>query len=134
VATGVPARLTPREGRRFGLTVGAAFLVLAALMWWRGRVPGEVAFGILGGLLVLAGLAAPARLGPVYRVWMGLAGLLSKVTTPIFMGVVYFLVLTPVALVLRLLGKHPLGSPGRAESIWVGREPGQRRSDLLRQF
>ena len=134
MATGIPARLTPAEGRRFGLTVGAAFLVLAAIAWWRGRTTGLTAFGTVGALLFLAGLAVPGRLGPVYRGWMGIALLLSKVTTPIFMGVVYFLVLTPVGLVLRALGKYPLGAPGRTGSVWVGRAPGQRRSDLLRQF
>jgi len=134
VATGIPARLTPEEGRRFGLSVGAAFLVLAALMWWRGRTAGLIAFGTVGALLLIAGLAVPGRLGPVYRAWMGVALLLSKVTTPIFMGVVYFLVLTPTGFVLRLLGRHPLGGPDRADSAWVRRPPGQRRSDLLRQF
>jgi hypothetical protein len=114
--------------------VGAAFLALAALMWWRGRPAGLIAFATVGALLLMAGLAVPGRLGPVYRAWMGVALLLSKVTTPIFMGVVYFLVLTPVGLVLRALGKHPLGAPGRTGSVWVGRAQGQRRSDLLRQF
>ena len=134
VGAGVPARLTPREGRQFAFTVGAAFLVLAGLMWWRGRMPGVVVFGSLGGFLLLAGLTVPGRLGPVYRAWMGLAALLSKVTTPIFMGVVYFVVLTPVGYALRLLGKKPLGPPGGTGSVWTERPQGQRGSDLLRQF
>jgi hypothetical protein len=134
VATGIPARLTPQEGRRFGLTVGAAFLVLAAIAAWRGRMPGTIAFGTIGSLLLLAGLAVPGRLGPVYRGWMGFAELLSKVTTPIFMGIVYFLVLTPVSFGLRALGKRPLGRRSPTGSTWVVRGPGQRRGDLRRQF
>jgi len=126
--------LTPQEGRKFGFTVGAAFLVLAGLMWWRGREPGVIGFGILGGLLLFAGLVIPDRLGPVYQAWMGLALLLSKVTTPIFMGIVYFLVLTPVGIVLRRLGKQPLRRHAPSQSAWVDREPNQRRGDLLRQF
>ncbi len=134
MASGIPARLTPQEGRRFGLTVGAAFLVLAGIVWWRGRMLGAVALGILGGLLIIAALALPGRLGPVYRGWMGLALLLSKVTTPIFMGIVYLLVLTPIGLVLRLVGRRPLAQPSPTGSLWVRREPGKRQSDLLRQF
>ncbi len=95
---------------------------------------GAVAFGILGGLLIIAALALPGRLGPVYRGWMGLALLLSKVTTPIFMGIVYLLVLTPIGLVLRLVGRRPLAQPSPTGSLWVRREPGKRQSDLLRQF
>jgi hypothetical protein len=134
MAAGIPARLTPQEGRKFGVSVGAAFLVLAGLMWWRGRTPGLVAFGVLGTLLLLAGLAIPGRLGPIYRAWMGFAALLSKVTTPIFMGIVYFLILTPVGIVLRLMGRNPLSQRRPDESVWVDREANQRRSDLLRQF
>ena len=38
MAAGIPARLTAAEGRKFAFTVAAAFLVLAALLWWRGRL------------------------------------------------------------------------------------------------
>ena len=134
VGAGVPARLTPREGRKFAFTVGVAFLALAGLMWWRGRMPGILVFGVLGGVLLLAGLIVPGHLGPVYRAWMGLAQLLSKVTTPIFMSVVYFVVITPVGYLRRLLGKPPLGAPGATGTVWTERPRDQRRSDLLRQF
>src|SRR5438093_4840490 len=91
----ISARLTVAEGRRFGLTVGAAFLALAGLAWWRGRVlTFDVAVGV-GLALVIAALVVPARLGLFYRLWMGLAAVMSKVTTPIFMGIVYFVVVTP---------------------------------------
>ncbi len=76
----------------------------------------------------------PGRLGPVYRRWMGLAMLLSKVTTPIFMGIVYFFVVTPIGLLLRLMGRRPLARPSPTGSLWVLRESGKRQSDLLRQF
>ena len=91
LATGVPARLTaaPRAGTsRF--TVGAAFLVLAACLVARQPTPTPPRPRGPGRRSGLAGLLVPARLGPVYRAWMGLALRISKVTTPIFMGVTYF--------------------------------------------
>jgi hypothetical protein len=114
--------------------VGAAFLVLAALLYfWRGQeIAGGVA-GALGALLALAGLAVPGRLGPVHRAWMGLARVISKVTTPVFMGVVFFLVITPVGWVMRLFGKRPLAHKERDGSLWAARGAGG-RSDLERQF
>jgi hypothetical protein len=78
-------------------------------------------FGVLGGALVIAGLLVPTALGPVNRAWMGLAHLLSKVTTPIFMGVVYFVVLTPISLVMRLVGKNPLVHPAQDRGFWFDR-------------
>ena len=129
----IPARLTPAENRRFALTVGVAFLVVGALLWYRGRVPGAWAASLIGATLILAGLILPAHLGPVHRGWMSLAKAISRVTTPVFLGVVYFLLLTPVGVVLRLLGRDPLASKGK-DSAWQARGPGASRSDLTRQF
>jgi hypothetical protein len=135
LATGIPTRLTRAEGRRFGLTVGAAFLLLSGLFWWRGHGQTAVVLSAIGGSLVLGGLAIPGRLGPVYHVWMKLALLLSKVTTPVFMGVVYFIVITPVGLVIRALRRNPLVRSSRQGSYWILRPPGaSRRGDIERQF
>ena len=64
MAAGVPARLTAAQGRRFGLTVGGAFLVFAAIAWWRGHPTTIDVLGSLGGVLCLAGLVVPTLPGP----------------------------------------------------------------------
>ncbi len=122
MATGIPARLSPAEGRKFGLTVGGAFLVITAILWWRGKHGAVPYVGSLGGILVLAGLLVPTYLGPVNKAWMGLAHLLSKVTTPIFMGVVYYLVLTPIGLVMKLLGHKGLVHQLQEGGFWETRD------------
>lgn len=134
MAAGIPARLTPEEGRKFALTVGAAFLALSGLLWWRGRASGAFACVALGSLLVLAGLVVPARLGPVHRAWMGFAHLLSRVTTPIFMGLVYFLILTPIGAIMRLLGRNPIRRPLSEGSFWVRRPADGRQGTMEHQF
>jgi hypothetical protein len=121
LATGIPARLSPAEGRKFGLTVGGAFLVITAIMWWRGRHGAVPYVGGLGVLLVLAGLLVPTLLGPVNRAWMGLAHLISKVTTPIFMGVVYFVILTPIGVGMRLAGKNAMVHVPGDRGFWFDR-------------
>src|SRR5438093_11743421 len=92
MAARIPARLTAVEGRRFGLTVGGAFLVLAALALWRHRPVTLAVFATLGGVLGTAGLVLPTRLGPVFRAWMVFAERLSRITTPIFLALVYYAV------------------------------------------
>ena len=135
MATGIPARLTPEEGRKFGLTVGAAFLALSGLLWWRGRYSAALLFAALGGALIAAGLAAPDRLGPIHRAWMGFAHLLSRVTTPVFMGVVYFLILTPTGGIMRLFGRNPIRRPPSKGSFWIRKPEGDRqRSRMEHQF
>jgi len=133
LADRIPARLTASEGRKFAFTVGIAFLVLGAFVLWRDKMILVYIFGSLGGLLILGGLVAPTAMGPVQRAWMGFAHAISKVTTPIFMGVVYFVVLTPVSLLMRALGKNPLAIPA-GPTIWHQRDPDKRKSDLTRQF
>lgn len=135
LAERIPARLTPTEGRKFGLTVGLAFGVLAAISLWRGHDTAPLVLGALGGALLLAGIAIPTYLGPVYRGWMRFGLLLSKVTTPIFMGLVYFVVVTPMALFMRLLGRNPLVQKRVDDSYWVTRDPAaSATSSMMRQF
>ena len=92
-------------------------------------------FGTLAGMLILAGLVAPGRLGPVQRAWMRFAHLISRVTTPVFMGVTYFLVLSPTGALMRALGRNPLAHSEGGDSFWATRYgAAKRRSDLTRQF
>lgn len=132
MAQGIPARLTPAEGRKFAWTVGTAFLALAGLLWWREKPTAATVLGGVGILLWLAGAAVPGRLGPVFRGWMALAHAISKVTTPIFMGVVFFVVIAPVGVLMRLFGRNPVRHRPRDGSYWQGRtEP---RGSLTNQF
>ena len=133
MARGIPARLTAADGRKFGLLVGGAFLLVGALFWRRGHIAASYAALTLGALLVLAGLAAPTRLGPVYRAWMALALVISKVTTPIFMSAIWYLVLTPAGFLVRLFGHRPLAH-ARDSSYWQSRPAGARRGDMDHQF
>ncbi len=125
--------LTRSELRKFGLTVGIAFGVLAGIVTWRGHETASLVLASIGGVLIAGGLIAPAALGPVQRAWMGLAHAISKVTTPVFMSIVYYLVLMPVGVLRRTLGSHPLRHPEHAGSFWADRSADE-HNDLRRQF
>lgn len=117
--TRVPARLIAAAGRKFGLTVGLAFVAIGGILLWRQHPTKAYVSLSLGALLVVAGLVIPTLLGPVERAWMGLAHLISKVTTPIFMGIVYFIAITPIGYV-RSRNGSPLRRP-RGQSSWLPR-------------
>jgi saxitoxin biosynthesis operon SxtJ-like protein len=135
VAKGIPARLNPAQGRRFGLVVGAAFLVLGAVFLWRDRLLAAQVCGALGGALVLLGLVLPRALLPVERVWMSAALAISKVTTPVLLGLIYFGVITPIGGIRRLFARDPLRHPLRDGSLWIRRETdGRQPRDMERQF
>jgi hypothetical protein len=131
------ASYSAANGRRFALTLAGAFAVLSLIAYLRHR---SVTFDVLTTLAVLMGLAGiviPSRLELVERGWMALAHALSKVTTPIFMGIVYFVVLTPIAFIRRRAGGNPVTHKMHAGSYWVtrtGSEPEASRKRMERQF
>jgi len=89
----------------------------------------------LGVALLAAGVVLPSRLGPVRKAWLALGAVLSRVTTPVFLGLVYFGAITPVGLLLRVRGQNPLTRHRRAASCWVPRpEAARSRRDMERQF
>jgi hypothetical protein len=131
--TRVPSRLSTADGRRFGVTVGLAFLVLSLLLWWRGHDMARTVTGTAAAVFLTGGVLLPAYMGPLYRLWMRFGLALSKVTTPIFMAIIFFVVITPIGLVARAVGHRPL-RPRDSASLWRRRAEGDRKSDLQRQF
>ena len=133
MAQRIPARLSAREGRKFAFTVGLAFLLFAGIAAWRSHRTLTLMFASIGGLLLIAGLAIPSRLGPVERAWMALAHFISRFTTPVIMGVIYYGVITPIGLIMRAFGSNPLTHASNGQSYLAWRN-GAPRSDLHRQF
>ena len=101
-------QFTASHGRKFALTLAIAFGVIAAIAFWRGRQTASWIAGTIALVMSLAGLLVPGSLEPVERGWMKLAHAISRVTTPIFMGIVYFVILTPVGVVRRIMGANAL--------------------------
>ena len=130
----ISTRLSVREGRKFGFTVGLAFLGLAGLARWRGRGLAAEVFSVAAGLLLFAAVFVPTRLGAVERTWMRLAWLISRLTTPIFIYIVYFVVITPAGIIMRILGQNRLISGRDRDTFWITRGELRRRSDVRRQF
>jgi hypothetical protein len=124
---------TAATGRKFGLTVGLAFGVLGAIAWWRESPRTFVVLAGLGAALVTMALVAPRALRTVDHAWMKLALLISKVTTPIFMGVIYFVVLTPIGALRRVAGRNSLVHQAGAHGHWADRTTTP-RSSLDRLF
>jgi hypothetical protein len=114
---------TAAELRRFGVTVGGIFLVLALFSWWRGHVYPPRVMAVVGVLLVVPALLLPRTLGPVERGWMAMAAVLGAVNTRIILTLVYVVVVTPIAFFRRLAGDPLHRDLGKGEpSHWIKRE------------
>jgi len=132
------ARFSGADGRRFAFTISAALAVLAAILYWRHRGPAAGVSVALAGVLIAAALIAPSRLARVEKAWMALARVMSRVTTPVFMAIIYFGVLSPVALFRRAIGKNALLRVRSSKTFWVAREQStdaeRTRRRMERQF
>lgn len=133
---------TPEEGvkassnRTFGLVFTAFFLFLT-LIPLRRHHPVRGWAAVLSGLFCLAALAAPAILAPLNRAWTALGGLLHRITNPIILGILFYLVFTPLGWLLRRMGKSVLRSNPEpdAASYWVVRQPpGPDPASMANQF
>ena len=99
-----------RKGlREFGLVTGGMLASLFGLFFpWLLARPYPYWPWVLGGALALWALLAPASLKGFHRLWMRFALLLSRITTPLIMGLVFFLVITPMALIMRAMGRDSM--------------------------
>jgi hypothetical protein len=122
--------------RSFGL-VFATFFVLVAVRPLASA--GPVRMWALGAAVIAAllGLFAPAVLAPLNIAWTRLGDIIGRVVSPIALAALFFLAVTPIALLMRLAGKDPLrlkGDPD-ASSYWILREPaGPAPESLSNQF
>ena len=99
-----------RKGLRgFGLVTGAIVAGLLGLFFpWLLDVDYPMWPWWIAGLLAIWALVAPESLRTVYRLWMRFGLLLSRITTPIVIGLIFFLMVTPMAFIMRVTGRDPM--------------------------
>ncbi|GEM_PF-135558 len=99
-------KLGRREVRNFGITLGILFLAWAGLAGWKGHTRPASWAGVIGALLLIFGLCTPRLLYPLYKTWMAIAAVIGWVMTRVILLLLFFLVLTPYACILRICGKR----------------------------
>jgi len=110
--------------RKFGLTMGVALAIFGGLFFWRDHTAAPYLF-IVAAAFLLLGVLSPMALRPVQTVWMTLATVLGWVMTRLLLIIVFFIGITPIAFIARVVGKRFLYlkyEPDR-ESYWEKREP-----------
>ncbi len=122
--------------RTFGLVFAALFAVIGLWPLLSGAGVRIWALAIAGLFLALA-LVKPGLLSPLNRLWTQFGLLLHKVVNPLVMGLLFYLTVTPIGLLMRLMGKDPLGRrfDRSVESYWIARDPpGPAPESMKNQF
>lgn len=129
---------TDRQLRQFALlVVPLAVLIVIILLWWR-----AVSWTWIGGIAIatagfaVAGSCRPAWARPVYLAWMTAAYPIGWIVGHLVMAAVFYLILTPIGLTMRIIGRDPLArqfDPNRT-SYWEPRETEVEKKRYFRQF
>lgn len=98
--------------RDFGLLLGGVvigvFGILIPLLHHRSIYSGPGIVWLIGGILIGLSLIFPQSLNPVYHVWMRFGILMSKIETPLVLGIVFYLVMVPMGFFMRMTAKDPM--------------------------
>ena len=95
---------TKRDFRNFGLTMGIVLGVIGAVLFFKSSSLYPW-FWAIGGLFIFLGLLLPSLLKPLYWPWMIFAVILGWFMTRLILAMLFYLVITPIGLITRLLGK-----------------------------
>ena len=128
-------RNPPKEQlRSFGVLLAIFVVVFGALIWWRtGRPDLARTIWIVGGLVTAIYWLIPAVRRPLFVGWMFAAFPIGWTISHLLMAAIYYLVITPIALVMRAAGRDPLfkSFDRSAKTYWA---PHERPGDISRYF
>jgi len=100
---------TVREIRQFGLVLWVGFTLIGAGIFWKGHLtPAQWIWAVTTGIAVLSWIA-PTAARPFYWAWMGIGLIIGSVMSRVVMALVFFGILTPVAIYFRLIKRDALG-------------------------
>lgn len=121
------------SNRSFGITFAVVFVLIGLFPLVHG---GHIRLWALACAAVFAAFALiwPAALAPLNRVWFRFGMLLHKIVNPVVLGLMFFVVITPVGLFIRLFGGKlmALNFDKSQPSYWVRRSPPGPEADSIR--
>jgi len=122
--------------RTFGWFFAAELAVVAAYAYWKAWSEIALVALVVAILSAAAALLAPQLLAPLNRLWYGLGMLLARIVSPIVLGIIFFVLIIPIALITRLFGRDELKLKRRSVgSYWIDRSPpGPKPNSLKNQY
>jgi hypothetical protein len=113
------------SNRNFGFLFAGIFTLISAYEGYHGA--NAITFYswlVAGSSVGLIAVAAPNLLTPFNKAWMALGDLMGKVMSPLVLGIIFFVLITPNALITRLFGRDELRlKKADINSYWIDRDP-----------
>ena len=120
------------SNRSFGIVFFIVFLLIALYpLTYEGEM--RIWSLIISIIFLVLGLLNSKILAPLNKIWFKFGILLGKIVSPLIMGIIFFLVVTPIGLIMRLLGKDVLNLKyNKNKSYWI--EKNGPKSKMKNQF
>ena len=91
--------------RNFGITISVILLIIAGFLFWKEKESFQILL-TFGVTLCILGIAIPFILKPIYWVWMIFATILGWIMTRVILSLLFYIIFTPIGLILRFFGKQ----------------------------
>ena len=128
-----PPPINLPTNRKFGWFFATVFAAIGVWLFWRLSTNWAFFFVVLSVVFAFITFAASHLLEPLNRFWYGLGMLLGRIISPIVLGLIFFVLITPVSLITRLFGRDELRIKKRSvSSYWVDRIPPGPPSDSFK--
>ena len=120
------------SNRSFGIVFFVVFLLIALYPLINGEEL-RIWSLIISIIFLILGLLNSKILTPLNKIWFKFGIILGKIVSPLIMGIIFFLVVTPIGLLMRLLGKDVLNLKyNKSKSYWI--EKNGPKSKMKNQF
>ncbi|MFH1406922.1 MAG: SxtJ family membrane protein [Candidatus Omnitrophota bacterium] len=121
--------------RQFGLTLGIILIAFGVVHFLRQRVSLAVWFFAVGSAILALVLFAPKWLGPLYFVFTKVTRAIGWVNSYVILSLIYYVILTPIALIMRIFGKDSLERKidKKINSYWVKKSTGKASKETLKR-
>ena len=126
---------TKKEVRTTWIGFTVIFAVIGSILFWRERSAYPYFYAASAFFGIFAAVA-PMTLLPLYRLWVKFAMALAWFNTHLLLGIVFYFVMTPIGLFMRLLGKDPMTRKidPKAKSYWIEKKPREDANHYEKQF
>lgn len=127
---------THPSNQKFGVLFAFVFVLVSAYAFWKGYAAWAATLIVLAAVFVAITVIAPTWLAPLNKLWYQLGMLLGHIVSPIVLGLIFFVLITPTAVISRFFGRDVLLIKKRAvSSYWVERTPlGPQPESFKNQF
>lgn len=113
-----------KQVRTFGIVLSLLLLVVGLVQFFKASATLHYYFGAASIIIFLLSIFIQTLILPIYRIALILAHILGWINTRLFLGLIYFLIFTPISLLFKVIGKDPLNRKinKTAQTYWQKRD------------